>query len=408
MQQAIEAKHAATQLLAITEQERNLALRAIADELLKRQEDILQNNSIDIEAAKAAGLSSAMVDRLLLTPERVNQMVAGVMAIADQEQVVGIIEHSLERDDGLLINTQRVPIGVLAMIFESRPNVVIDCSALAIKSGNAIILKGGKEAARSNRILFECIQTAIDGILPKESIQLAESRADVAELLQQKDYVDLIIPRGGEGLVAYVESESMVPVLAHHKGLCHMYVDASADLGQATDIILNAKAQRPGVCNALETLLLDDSIPMDTMASILESVKAAGVELRLSEGCPDISDTKAATDEDWDTEYLDLILSVKTVSDVNEACEHIKRHGTQHTEVVLAQDSDVIEYFQNHVDASALMVNASSRFNDGGEFQLGAELGISTTKLHSYGPMGAKEMTICRHLVVGENHIRGG
>ncbi len=406
MKQAKAAAEAASQLLAVTEAERTAALNSIAQQLREQLQAILAANDRDIRSAEDNGLTSAMVDRLRLTESRVLDMATSVEDIARQDPVVGVIESSITTDDGLIIAKQRVPIGVLAMIFESRPNVVIDCSALAIKSGNAIVLKGGKEAAHSNRQLFEIIQTAVTNILPPHAIQLLEQREDVAELLTQGEYIDLIIPRGGQGLVSYVEANATMPVLAHHKGLCHMYIHHSAEQSVLQDIVLNAKAQRPGVCNALETLLLDKNLPEAVTTELLQQLMEAGVELRLDPEATPIEGAIPATDEDWDTEYLDLILSVKFVSDVQEACAHISTHGSRHTESIIAEDREAILYFQNHVDASAVMVNASTRFNDGGQFKLGAELGISTTKLHAYGPMGAKEMTICRHLVTGNGHIR--
>jgi len=407
MIQAQQAKQAASKLLAITEQQRNQALNAVADLLELQIPMILGENIKDVREAKQQQLSDALIDRLMLNEERLVALANSVREIAKQDQVVGILESNIRRDDGLEIHKQRVPIGVLAMIFESRPNVVIDCSALAIKSGNAIVLKGGKEATFSNRILNGIVQNAIRDILPEHSVQLVEQREDVAELLKQRGLIDLIIPRGGEGLVSFVEENSKVPVLAHHKGLCHTYIDVSANLDKAIDIVLNAKVQRPGVCNALETLLLDNKLETGFINQLFQQLSDAGVELRLDVSCPEFAGAKQASDSDWDEEYLDLILSVKMVDGVEKACDHIQQHGTNHTEVILANDRSALDYFQQHVDASAVMVNASSRFNDGGEFQLGAELGISTTKLHAYGPMGAKEMTICRHLVLGENHCRG-
>ncbi len=292
------------------------------------------------------------------------------------------------------------------MIFESRPNVVIDCSALAIKSGNAIILKGGKEVHRSNLILANLVNKAIADLLPDFSVQLVSTRDDVKELIQQVGLIDLVIPRGGEGLIRYITANSKIPVLAHYKGLCHIYIDESADHAQAKDIVLNAKVQRPGVCNAVETLLIHKNISTDFISDLFAALEAEGVELRLCPLCPTTEKSIAATEEDWATEYLDKIISVKLVDDVAAACEHIKTYGSQHTEAILSADEDAMYYFQQNVDASSVMLNASTRFNDGGEYLLGAELGISTTKLHAYGPMGAKEMTITRHLVIGNGHYR--
>ena len=406
MREAIAAAEAAAKLLSISESARNLALSNIANVIRSSSDKILFANKSDITQAKEQGLSNAMIDRLTLTEARLEDIAQGVESIAQQDAVVGTIESSITTDDGLTIAKQRVPIGVLAMIFESRPNVVIDCSALAIKSGNAIILKGGKEAAHSNKALFEVIQTAIQEILPSDAIQLLQTRNDVAELLAQGEYIDLVIPRGGHGLVSYVLENAQMPVLAHDKGLCHMFIHHTATPEHIKQMVINAKVQRPGVCNALETLILDKRLNKDLIISLLSELQQAGVELRLDPACPMIDGATLATDDDWSTEYLDLILAVKMVDNTEAACAHIHRFGSKHTEAILAQDTDAIDYFQSHVDASAIMLNASTRFNDGGQFQLGAELGISTTKLHAYGPMGAKEMTICRHLVTGDGHIR--
>ena len=406
MREAIAAAEAAAKLLSISESARNLALSNIANVIRSSSDKILFANKSDITQAKEQGLSNAMIDRLTLTEARLEDIAQGVESIAQQDAVVGTIESSITTDDGLTIAKQRVPIGVLAMIFESRPNVVIDCSALAIKSGNAIILKGGKEAAHSNKALFEVIQTAIQEILPSDAIQLLQTRNDVAELLAQGEHIDLVIPRGGHGLVSYVLENAQMPVLAHDKGLCHMFIHHTATPEHIKQMVINAKVQRPGVCNALETLILDKRLNKDLIISLLSELQQAGVELRLDPACPMIDGATLATDDDWSTEYLDLILAVKMVDNTEAACAHIHRFGSKHTEAILAQDTDAIDYFQSHVDASAIMLNASTRFNDGGQFQLGAELGISTTKLHAYGPMGAKEMTICRHLVTGDGHIR--
>jgi glutamate-5-semialdehyde dehydrogenase len=403
---ARNAKNAAQSLLAITENDRNLVLKNLARLLIENSDDIIAENNKDIEVALAAGLTTAMVDRLSLSQSRLTDMSQSVSNIAEQPQVANEIVSELKRDDGLIIQKQRIPIGVLAMIFESRPNVVVDCSALAIKSGNAIILKGGKEAKHSNQILANIVNQAIADILPKHTVQLVTSRDDVRQLLEQVDYIDLVIPRGGESLVNYVVNHSKVPVLAHYKGLCHIYIDATADLQKAIEIVINGKVQRPGVCNAVETLLLDEQLGDEFILDLFRQLEDHSVELRVCDACPKTALTKSASEEDWSTEYLDKILSVKRVKGVQEACQHIKQFGSQHTEAILSRDADSIQYFQQNVDASSVMINASTRFNDGGEYMLGAELGISTTKIHAYGPMGAKEMTITRHLVIGAGHIR--
>jgi glutamate-5-semialdehyde dehydrogenase len=403
---AKNAKKASQSLLAIAESDRNLVLRNIASLLIEYTDDIIIENNKDIELALASGSTAPMIDRLSLSQSRLAALSHSVKNIAGQPQVANEIVSEIKRDDGLIIQKQRIPIGVLAMIFESRPNVVVDCSALAIKSGNAIILKGGKEAKHSNLILAKIVNQAIAAHLPKHTVQLVTSRDDVRQLLEQVDYIDLVIPRGGESLVNYVVNHSKIPVLAHYKGLCHIYIDATANLPKAIDIVINGKVQRPGVCNALETLLLDEQLSDEFVLELFRQLEEQSVELRVCGSCPQTSLTKSATKQDWSTEYLDKILSVKMVKGVQAACDHIKQYGSQHTEAILSTDADSIEYFQQNVDASSIMINASTRFNDGGEYMLGAELGISTTKIHAYGPMGAKEMTICRHLVIGEGHIR--
>ena len=406
MEVAHNARLASQGLLAVSEEARNQALGNIADGLLANIDLIIAENQKDIDAAVAAGFTDALVDRLTLDVSRIEALAESVRSIEGQSQVVNEIVSEVRRDDGLLIQKQRVPIGVLAMIFESRPNVVVDCSALAIKSGNAIILKGGKEAYHSNLVLAKVVIDAIGDLLPANSVQLVTTRDDVKVLLEQVGLIDLVIPRGGESLINYVTSNSKVPVLAHYKGLCHIYIDDAADLSSAVAIVENAKVQRPGVCNAVETLLLHKELPNDFVVSLFNSLEEKGVELRLSADCPATEKSIIATDDDWDAEYLDMILSVKMVDDVQAACEHIKLHGSHHTEAILSTNQDNINFFQSNIDASSVMINASTRFNDGGEYLLGAELGISTTKLHAYGPMGAKEMTITRHLVIGDGHIR--
>nr|MBA2405078.1 glutamate-5-semialdehyde dehydrogenase [Bdellovibrionales bacterium] len=296
------------------------------------------------------------------------------------------------RADGLIIQKQKVPLGVIGMIFESRPNVVVDGAALAIKSGNAIILKGGKEAHHSNRKLFEIIHSACQAVLPEGSVSLIETREDVAEILKLDKYIDLMVPRGGSSLIKYVKAHATMPVVAHDKGLCHLYVHADCNV-DAQAVVLNAKVQRPSACNALETLILHEAYPKND--DIIQALKDAGVMVK-----------HPATHEDYDTEWLDNKISIKMVKSLSEAIEHIKKYSSHHTEAILAQDPKAIEEFMNSLDASCIAINASTRFNDGGELGLGAELGISTSKLHAYGPMGAAEMTTSRFIVTGNGHVR--
>ena len=389
---AKQAKEASLVLQGLSESVRINALEAISNALVHHADDILAENKKDLSEAKINNLSTALIDRLSMSKKYIHDLALMTKEIGKQNQVVGLIVETRSRSDGLLIQKQRIPIGVIGMIFESRPNVIVDGAALAIKSGNAIILKGGKEAHFSNRILFNIISKALIGILPEGSISLIETREDVAEILKLNKYIDLMVPRGGSDLVNYVKAHATMPVVAHDKGLCHLYVhdDCGVD---AISIILNAKTQRPGVCNALETLILNENYPKNK--DILNALTSAGVELK-----------HPASDEDYATEWLDKKISIKMVKNHKEAIEHIKKYSTHHTEAILAQDHAVISEFLNSLDASCIAINASTRFNDGGELGLGAELGISTSKLHAYGPMGASEMTTTRFIVTGTGHIR--
>ena len=402
---ASRAKQSIITLQSLPEEQRLMALLAIANTLQENIDGILTANALDVEEANRQKLSSSLIDRLTLTRKSIMALAQMCRDVADQEPVVGTIVEEYKRPNGLVIQKQRIPLGVIGMIFESRPNVVIDGAALAIKSGNAIILKGGKEAQHSNRKLYDVLNRAIERILPSGSVSLVETREDVAELLKLHQYIDLMVPRGGSELIKYVRQHATMPVVAHDKGLCHLYVHCDADPKIVIPIILNAKIQRPGVCNALESLLLHEAYPENKM--IIDALIKSGVEVR---GCHKSTllskDIHPATAKDYDTEYLDKVISLKIVSDHHEAIAHIQGHSSHHTEAILATDQEVIADFLNSLDASALIVNASTRFNDGGELGLGAELGISTTKLHAYGPMGAKEMTTTRFLVIGDGQIR--
>ncbi|RME15908.1 MAG: glutamate-5-semialdehyde dehydrogenase [Bdellovibrio sp.] len=402
---AKEAKEAAKNLLGFTEEQRQKALLSIAETLRESTDSILEANKKDINASQ--DLNSALKDRLLLTPERVEAMARSVESIAYQPAVVGEIVEEYRRPNGLLVRRERIPLGVIAMVFESRPNVVIDGAALAIKSGNAIILKGGKEAYYSNLILSQIVKKAIAPFLPENSVQLIETREEVAELLKLNQYIDLMIPRGGARLIQFVYDHATMPVVAHFAGLCHGYVHKDADLQKALSICLNAKVSRPGVCNAMETLLLHKELPHEFLKTLANQFLENKVELR---GCSEFQKINPnilpATDADWDTEYLEKILSVKIVSSLEEAISHIQKHGTHHTEFICTTSPNVAEKFKNQIDASCIMINASSRFNDGGELGLGAEMGISTSKVHAYGPMGAREITTTRFIVEGDGQIR--
>ena len=402
---AKKAKLATTALQSLPEEQRLMALESIAVALTHHLQDILTENKKDLDEAKQNHLAEAMVERMRLDEKSISSLGEMCRNVADQEQVVSIIVDEYTRPNGLVIQKQRIPLGVIGMIFESRPNVVVDGAALAIKSGNAIILKGGKEAHHSNRKLFEVITLAVEKILPQGSVSLIENREDVAELLKLHQYIDLMVPRGGSTLVNFVKANATMPVVAHDKGLCHMYVHHDAQVEKVIPMILNAKVQRPSACNALESLLLHEKYPQikEVIAALIDAkVEVRGCKRSVSAN----SKVHLATDEDYDTEFLSNTISLKIVNSAQEAISHIQKFTSHHTEAILATDAATIEDFLNKLDASALMVNASTRFNDGGELGLGAELGISTSKLHAYGPMGAKEMTTTRFLVKGNGQIR--
>ena len=402
---AKKAKTATLTLQSLPEEQRLMALEAIASALAKNSSRILSENKKDLDEAKKNNLGEALVARMVLTEKNISDLSQMCRDVADQDQVVGTIVEEYTRPNGLIIQKQRIPLGVIGMIFESRPNVVVDGAALAIKSGNAIILKGGKEAHHSNRVLFEILNEAVERILPAGAVSLIETREDVAELLKLHQYIDLMVPRGGSGLIQHVRANATMPVVAHDKGLCHLYVHADAEVAKVIPLVLNAKVQRPSACNALESLLLNENYTENE--KVIKALVDAGVEVRGCERSQKFHPkVLKATEQDFDTEYLANIISVKIVNSPEEAFAHIQKHTSHHTEAILAQDPSVIAEFLNTLDASALIVNASTRFNDGGELGLGAELGISTSKLHAYGPMGAKEMTTTRFLVKGNGQIR--
>ncbi|BDU51348.1 glutamate-5-semialdehyde dehydrogenase [Haliovirga abyssi] len=405
-----KAKEASLKLTVASTKEKNLALRKIAENLRKNIKDIEKENEKDIVAGKERGLSKAMLDRLLLTSDRIESMASGVEKIATLTDPVGEILTGWTTEDGIKIRKVRVPIGVIAMIYESRPNVTADASALALKSGNAIILRGGKEAINSNKIIAKIIKESLDEVgLPSDSINLVQTidREAVKILTQMVDYIDVIIPRGGSGLIKAVTENAKVPVIYHDKGLCHTYVDEMADIEMAKKICFNAKVQRPGVCNAMETMLVNKNIAEEFLPQMAEEFKKAGVELR---GCKQtkqiLKDIKLAEEKDWDTEYLDLILSIKMVDSVDEAITHINKHGSKHSEAIVTKDYESANKFLNGIDASTVYVNASTRFTDGAMFGFGAEIGISTNKLHARGPVALAELTTYKYIVEGNGQIR--
>jgi glutamate-5-semialdehyde dehydrogenase len=388
---------------------KNAALLAIAEGLLEQTELIVAENAVDLAEAQASGLSAAMIDRLRLTGDRIRTMAAAVREVAALPDPIGEISEMRRRPNGLLVGRMRIPLGVIAMIYESRPNVTTDSAALCIKSGNCVILKGGSEAFHSNRALARVCQQGLEAAgLPRAAVQMVEttSREAVRELVHQEGLVDLVIPRGGEALIRFVTRESRVPVVQHYKGVCHQFVDASADLAMARRIIVNSKVQRPGVCNALETLLVHEQVAAALLAELVPELQALGVEIRGDAQVTKLRGVVPATEEDWHAEYLDLILAVRVVPGLEAAIDHIQRYGSEHTDGIVSRDHVNITQFVSRVQSSAVVVNASTRFNDGNQLGLGAEIGISTSKLHAFGPMGLMELTTRKFIVHGEGHVR--
>lgn len=407
---AAAAKMAAYSLANTATTVKNKALLAMAEALQANKEDILFKNEIDVEAAKEAGLSAALIDRLALTEARIEVMVKGLREIADLKDPVGDIILTAERPNGLRINKVRVPLGVIGIIYESRPNVTVDTVGLCLKSGNAVILRGGSEALNSNHILAKTISAAAyKAGIPEGAIQFIETtnREAVLDLVKLDKFIDVIIPRGGEELVQFIKEHSTIPVISHGKGVCHTYVDVEADLKMAEEICFNAKVQRPGVCNAMETLLVHNGVAMDFLPKMAALFTGAKVELRGDEKTLAIlKGIKAATEEDWSEEYLDLILSVKIVDTVEEAVAHINKYGSHHSDTIVTNNKKRAEDFMRAVDSAAVYWNASTRFTDGGEFGMGAEIGISTQKMHARGPMALPELCSYKYLIYGNGQVR--
>lgn len=386
------------------------ALIKMAQDLVEKADYIISENQKDVDDAKSKGLSSAMIDRLTLTKERLEKVAGGLREVAALTDPVGEIVRMWTRPNGLKVGKMRIPLGVIGIIYESRPNVTADAAGLCIKSGNAVILRGGSETIRSNMAIGEILRNALsDNGLPEDAVQIipVTDRNAILEMLKLDELIDLIIPRGGEGLIRFVAENSRIPVLKHYKGVCHVFVDESADLDMAENISINAKVQRPGVCNSIETLLVHESIAEDFLPKVSKAFLEKGVELR---GCSRtkkiIPEVLEATENDWYEEYLELILSVKVVDDIDDATAHIEKYGSMHTETIVTQDYANSQNFINGVNSSTVMVNASTRFSDGFELGLGAEIGISTSKLHAFGPMGLEELTTTKFIVLGEGQIR--
>jgi glutamate-5-semialdehyde dehydrogenase len=409
-QMAQEAKDAARRLSTLSRAVKDQVILRVAELLKERQAQIQAENLKDVDAARRQDYPGAFIDRLTLTDRVMAAMVTGLKEVAALPDPVGAVTGMWVRPNGLLVGRQRIPLGVIGFIYESRPNVTVDAAALCLKSGNAVILKGGKEAFHSNLALAGLMQEALSAAqIPAAAIQVIPSVAREAtlELLKQDELVDLIIPRGGEGLIRFVAEHSRIPVLKHYKGVCHIFVDEGADLGLAETVCFNAKVQRPGVCNAMETLLVHEAAAPAFLPRMLQRFREAKVELR---GCPRTREidpgVKPAQESDWGYEFLDLILAVKVVSDLTAALTHIARYSSNHTEAIITRDYDRAQRFLKEVDSSVVLVNASTRFNDGGELGLGAEIGINTSKLHAFGPMGLEELTTTKFIVYGSGQIR--
>lgn len=410
--QLAERSKAASRKLATARGEaKNEWLSRSAQGLRRRVEELIEANARDLEAASGYGLSAAAVDRLTLNEKRVEDVARALEEVVALEDPLGEVVRSTRRPNGLDVQQIRVPIGVVLFLYESRPNVTADAAALCVKSGNAVILRGGKEALHSNRAIFRVMADELEGCgLPAAAVQLVETteRAAVGYLLKMADWIDLAIPRGGESLIRRVVDEAAMPVLKHFAGNCHIYVDADCNPEMAVRVVLNSKVQRPGVCNAAETLLVHRDAMVSLLPKLAEALLAEGVELRGDERArARVPAMRAASEQDWDTEYLDKILAVGVVDSIDEAIAHINRHGSGHTEAILTGDLAASRKFTAEVDSACVMVNASTRFNDGGCLGLGAEIGISTDKFHARGPCGLKELTTTKWVVQGDGHVRG-
>jgi len=411
LEMVTKAKAAARNIAALPAAVKNRMLLDVAEALIARQPLILSENAKDLAEAEKKGLSSAMLSRLQITDKVIGEMVQGLREVAALEDPVGEVSEMRRRPSGIVVGRMRVPLGVILMIYESRPNVTIDSAALCIKAGNAVILRGGSEALRSNLVLAKVLQEVLARHQADPAIVQVLSFTDregIDILLQQEAFIDLVIPRGGEGLIRAVTEKSRIPVLKHYKGVCHCFVDADADQDKAIPVILNAKVQRPSACNALEGLLVHREIAEEFLPKVAQALQKAGVRLLgCHSSCLICDETiEPAADSDWGREFLELAMVVKVVSGIDEAMDYIDRYGSKHTETILTRSYEHSQRFLREVDASAVMVNASTRFNDGGQFGLGAEIGISTTKLHAYGPMGLKELTTQKFIVYGAGETR--
>ncbi len=408
---ARKAKEESYRLVDVSTKIKNEVLIRAAELIVEETEKIVSENRKDLKAGEEKGLSKAMLDRLLLNEKRIKGMVQVLHDVASLNDPVGEIVKMWKRPNGLRIGKMRVPLGVVGIIYESRPNVTVEAASLCIKSSNSVILKGGSEAINSNRVLVNILRKAAGEVgFPEDAIQFVDTteREVVAEMLKLDEYIDVIIPRGGEGLIRFVAENSTIPVIKHYKGVCHVFVDKFADLEKAWNICFNAKVQRPGVCNAMETMLVHSAIADAFMPTMIDLFKKAKVELR---GCErtrtyDPNYIKPATEEDWYEEYLDLILAVKVVDSLDEAINHINTYGSHHSDAIVTENYTNGMNFINRVDSAAVYINASTRFTDGNVFGLGAEMGISTDKIHVRGPMGLEDLTIPKYIIFGDGQIR--
>ncbi len=405
-----KAKEAARYGSRLARPQKDKILLHMAEALLSQTDRIIAENQKDLANGKEKKLSAAMMDRLTLNAKRIQEMASGLKEVVALNDPVGEVVKGWVRPNGLRVEKVRIPLGVIGIIYESRPNVTVDAAALCLKSGNAVVLRGGSEAIHSNRVLGEILREVLkEEGAHQDLIQVIPltDREALKELLLQDDSIDLIIPRGGESLMQFIRSHSKIPVVRHDKGVCHLFIDYNADLDMAEKIAINAKVQRPGVCNALETMLVDERIAHAFLPRMIAEYQKWGVKIR---GCPltqkMVPGIEAASEKDWSTEYLDLILSVKVVKNIEEAMEHIRTYGSLHTESIITQDELNAERFLREINSSVVLVNASTRFNDGNQLGLGAEIGISTTKLHAFGPMGLEELTALKYVVRGEGQVR--
>lgn len=407
---ALRAREAAAKIAMSGTSIKNAALEAMAKGLREKSGEIIAENDIDVKSAKASGQTAALIDRLLLTESRIDSMAKSLEDVAALPDPVGEITGMRRRPNGLMVGQMRIPLGVILIIYEARPNVTADAAGLCIKSGNAAILRGGSESIRSNIEIGKTLCEALESVgLPRDAITVVQTtdRNAIDEMLKMDELIDLVIPRGGEALIRRVVEKSRIPVLKHYKGVCHVFVDETADLKMAVEICFNAKVQRPGVCNAMETMLVHSKVAKKFLPPMARKYIEAGVELR---GCPEtrkiIKGIAAAREEDWPAEYLDLILAIRVVGSLDEAAAHIRKYGSDHTESIVTKDYGNAMRFLREVQSSTVCVNASTRFSDGGELGLGAEIGISTTKLHAFGPMGLESLTSRKFIIFGEGQVR--